>query len=115
MLPSVHLISVNTYVLKKTCSSLKGFQTKFCQSDNEGKLSINKFYDSTNLVKFNFVKGKVIFKIFVDLKLQFLVFLVCKPHETGRFTDLDGKFILSSVQIHDRLCAKRLTPWVLTI
>ena len=61
VLPSVHLISVNTYVLKKTCSSLKGFQTKFCKSDNESELPINKFYASRNFVKFNFVKGKVIF------------------------------------------------------
>ena len=92
VLPSVNLISVNTYVLKITWSSLKGFQTKFCKSDNESELPINKFYASRKLVKFNFVKGKVIFKIFVDLKLQFLVFCVCKPHETGRFTDLDRKF-----------------------
>ena len=50
------------------------------------------------------LKGKVIFKIFVELKLQFLVFCVCKPHETGQFTDLYGKFISSPLQLHDRSC-----------
>ena len=54
----------------------EGIPDKFCKSDNESELPINKFYTSKNLVKFNFVKGKVNFEIFADLILQFLVFCV---------------------------------------
>ena len=46
----------------------------------------------------------------MDLKLQFRVFCICKPHKTGWFTDLDGKFILSPVQIHDHSCETSDTP-----
>ena len=58
----------------------QGISDKFCKSDNESELLINKFYTPRNLVKFNFVKGKVSFKIFVDLKLQFLVFFTFVKH-----------------------------------
>ena len=42
VLPSLHLISVNTYVLNKTCSSLKGFQTSLCKSDHESEPPFTK-------------------------------------------------------------------------
>ena len=38
------------------------------------------------------------------------MFCVCKLRETGRFTDVDGKFILSPVQIHVHLCETTDTP-----
>ena len=67
VLPSVALNKREHVPPEKTCSSLKGFQTAFCKSDHESELPINKFYASRNLVKFNFLKSKVNFKIFVEL------------------------------------------------
>ena len=61
-----YLISVNEHVRpEKYMFSLE--IKSFCKSDHESELPINKFYASRNLVKFNFLKGKVIFKIFVEL------------------------------------------------
>ena len=108
VLPPVYLISVNTYVLKKTFSSLKGFQTEFCKS-NESELPINKFYASRNLVNFNFVKGKSFLRFLWILNFNFL----CSAFVN--YMKLDGLQILTENLFYHQFKfiiapAKRLKP-----